>query len=323
MTTKIDQDTQDFIATMGSILPNGADNASITEQRQNYADICQHFHNGHPEGVTTQDQEIAGVPVRIYAKNPKPYGQIVYIHGGGFVVGSLDSHDDICAEICAASDCNVIAVDYRLAPEHKHPAALEDCRKVVAHLTEEECPTLVVGDSAGAWLTAMISHEMGDMLMGQVLIYPMLGGALNQGSYITQANAPMLTTEQVKYYWEEYFDCPMREDTQTMPMAYPDIGQSPPTLMIGAECDPLFSDTPDYAEKLAQHQVWVKVLVAEGLPHGFLRARHSVKRARDIVAEMMDGITALAHGRISAESELRTRDDMGGRRNKNVGDIKD
>lgn len=319
----VDQETWDFITTMGSILPNGANPASIAEQRQNYAVICQHFHQGRPEGVTTEDKLIAGVPVRIYSKNPEPLAQIVYIHGGGFVVGNLDSHDDVCADICAASGCSVIAIDYRLAPEHKHPAALNDCRQVVAHLTEDECPTLVAGDSAGGWLTAMIGHEMGDMLMGQVLIYPMLGGAMNQGSFITNADAPMLTTEQVHYYWEEYFDCPMRMDAPTLPMAYPDIGQSPPTLIIGAECDPLFSDTPDYAEKLQAHYVWVEVLVAEGLPHGFLRARHSVKRARDIVAKMMDGITALAHGGIDAESDLRLRDDMGGKRNPNVGDVSD
>ena len=315
---EIDQETQAFIATMGSILPNGAAATSIMDQRQNYADICRHFHHGRPEGVTTTDQMIDHIPIRIYRKNPTPAAQVIYIHGGGFVVGSLDSHDDICAEICAASDCEVIAIDYRLAPEHKHPAALDDCRHVVEQMVAEEMPTVLAGDSAGGWLAAMIAHDMGDQLMGQVLIYPMLGGAMNQGSYITQADAPMLTTNQVQYYWQEYFDCPMRNDTMTPPMAYPDIGQAPPTLLIGAGCDPLFSDTPDYAEKLKAHHVWVKVLMAAGLPHGFLRARHSVQKARDIIDEMMDGITALAHGTIDPEDPRRMQDDMGGKRNQNI-----
>ena len=300
----IDQDTQDFIALSGSFYQDTRADFSIHDQRQQYAALCQHFNAGRPQGVTAEDQMIEGVPVRFYAQNPKPLGQVIYIHGGGFVVGGLDSHDDVCAEICAHSQCDVYAIDYRLAPEHKHPAALEDCQRVIAHLVEEEFPTVVAGDSAGGWLAAMVGHGMGDMLMGQVLIYPMLGGALNQGSFVDWAEAPMLTTTQVKFYWEEYFDCPLQVDQLTPPMAYPDVGQAPPTVVLGAGCDPLFSDTLDYAEKLKQHHVWHKVIVAEGLPHGFLRARHSVPKAQRATGHVMDAITALVHGGIQEEPRL-------------------
>ena len=276
---ELDQDTIDFIEKSASFYPDQRDLKTVDQQRQCYADLCAYFHSGIPDNVTTFDEMIGHIPIRTYASSHNPKAQVLYIHGGGFVVGGLESHDDVCAEICDRTGLKVTAVDYRLAPEHRHPAALDDCRDVLKHLISQDLPVIVAGDSAGGWLTAMLGYELGAQITGQVLIYPMLGSAMNQGSYITRADAPMLTTEQIGYYWGEYFDCPVRDDIQTVPMAYPDLGQVPPTFMIAAEYDPLCTDVADYEDRLKSAGLSVNSHLAKALPHGFLRARHRVKNA--------------------------------------------
>ena len=123
---------------------------------------------------------------------------MVYLHGGGFVVGGLHSHDDVCAEIRSRTGLAVVSVDYRLSPEHQHPAAFEDACSVVSVLPG---PLVLVGDSAGGNLAAAAAHARRDpRILGQVLIYPGLGGDRQAGSYVTHANSPMLTTADLDFY---------------------------------------------------------------------------------------------------------------------------
>ncbi|MCE2517422.1 MAG: alpha/beta hydrolase [Alphaproteobacteria bacterium] len=275
-------------------------------QRAQYNALCAHFHPGRPQGVNVTDTNQAGVATRRYtrdaADNAQATVEVLYIHGGGFVVGNLDTHDDICGTLCLDTGFAITAVDYRLAPEHKHPAALEDCRTVLDQLIAQSSgPVLVMGDSAGGWLAAMLACEVGAAVAGQLLIYPMLGGRLDQGSYLEHAEAPLLTTAQVKYYWETYFDCPLREDALTPPMAYQDVegmAQLAPAVIIGAGCDPLYSDSPDYAAKLKQAGVNCRLHTERGLPHGYMRARHSAKSARESYARVVEGLKDLAEGKI-------------------------
>ena len=215
------------------------------------------------------------------------------------MVGNLDTHDDICASLCHDTGFHVTAVDYRLAPEHKHPAALDDCRVVLDHLiASAEGPVVVMGDSAGGWLSAMLAYAVKGAIAGQLLIYPMLGGRLDQGSYLEHGEAPLLTTAQVKYDWEIYFDCPLREYALTPPMAHQDFRQVPPAVIIGAGCDPLYSDSPDYAAKLTSAGVPCRLHREDGLPHGYMRARHSAQQARDSYARIVKGLKDLTEGRV-------------------------
>jgi len=291
------EDTWNFVQITQDFYPDTRTGLTLEDQRRLYNALCRHFAHPHPEHVRAENRNIGNVACRRYRCGEKSPARVMYIHGGGFVVGGLDSHDDICAEICAMTGFDVIAVDYRLAPEHKHPAALEDCLAAFdALLGEDAAPLVLAGDSAGAWLAAMVSFHRQGMASGQALIYPMLGGALNRGSYISHAEAPLLSTAQVAKYWQTYFDCPLDRSKLTPPMALDDLGVMPPTFMLAAECDPLASDTPDFAARIRASGGKVITATGEGLPHGFLRARHHAKAARDSFARITAAIHALGRG---------------------------
>ena len=290
----MDSETTVFVDTTSSFYTYDREDCTIEEMRENYDALCAHFALPFPEEVTTSDRLIKNVPLRHYRCSDNSPARLVYIHGGGFVVGGLDSHDDICVGICADTGFDVIAVDYRLAPEHNHPAALDDCIAVVdAVHAEGNTPVVVAGDSAGGWLSAMTSLARPSIITGQVLIYPMLGGALNKGSYVDCADVPLLSTKQVAFYWETYFDFPLDRTTLIPPMVL-DVSPSPQTVMVAAECDPLMSDTLDYAEKLSAAGVEVEFTIEKGLPHGYLRARHSVERARRSFARITHAVSRMA-----------------------------
>ena len=288
----MDRETRDFVEETLTLCPDNRDSLSVDEQRNLYANLCRHFARHRSQSVKSEDRSINGIPIRRYRKTRNSRVQIIYFHGGGFILGGLDSHDDICSEICDDTELDVIAVDYRLAPEHKHPAALEDCLKVFDNVcTDKE--TILCGDSAGGWLAAMTGLARPGVALGQVLIYPMLGGALNKASYIHCAKSPLLSTAQVAFYWQNYFDHPFDGNSLTAPMAI-DISESPKTVLIAAECDPLMNDVPDYAEKLQFAGVQVTVMIEEGLPHGYLRARHSVERAQQSFIRITSSLSEMA-----------------------------
>ena len=141
--------------------------------------------------------------VRIYSAGD-PTRTVLFCHGGGWVVGDLNSHDDICAEICAQTGYRVVAVDYRLAPDHQHPAQFDDAYAVAEWIAQEFPGGMVLaGDSAGGALVACVAHKARGQIegvLGQVLIYPVLGPEVDRGSYIEHADAPMLTRADMSMY---------------------------------------------------------------------------------------------------------------------------
>lgn len=289
--TLIDAATWAFIARTSESYPDGAAGAPIAEQRRLYDAMCRVFHRGHPPGVTARDHPVGGVPCRDYGGS---LPTVVYLHGGGFVVGGLDSHDDVCAEICAATGLRVVSVDYRLSPEHPHPAALDDALAVARALLVEG-PLLLAGDSAGGNLAAAASRALRGHpnLRGQVLIYPGLGGDPDQGSYLTHAVAPMLTRDDVLFY------AGIRRNAPDDPTASPLLGDLtglPPTVAFSAECDPLADDALHYCRRLADAGTPARRILERGLAHGYLRARHSVPRAADSFARITAALASLAHG---------------------------
>ena len=181
----------------------------IAEQRAVYDAMCRAFHQGHPPGVSASDGLVAAadhdIPVRRYQFAGKtPQAIVIYYHGGGFVLGGLDSHDDICAEICAATGFEVLSADYRLAPEHLHPAAFEDALAVFEWVAATSAlPIVLCGESAGGTLAAAVAHATRRhprRAAGQVLIYPGLGGDETGRSYIEHANAPLLSLGDIDFY---------------------------------------------------------------------------------------------------------------------------
>jgi acetyl esterase len=289
----IDAETWAFIRLTDASYPPDTATRSIAEQRAIYDGMCRIFHRGYPPGVTAEDLVIAGVPCRRYS-GVQP--TVLYLHGGGYVVGSLQSHDDVCADICQRTGLSVVSADYRLSPEYLHPAAFDDACAVARALLAAG-PIVLAGDSAGGNLAAATAHALRGHpgILGQVLIYPGLGGDVDRGSYLAHANAPMLTRDDVLFYKDIRHGGPPPEGDPTVaPLQDTDFTRLPPTVVISAECDPLADDGPAYAAKIRAAGGRAHAVVEPGLTHAYLRARSSVRRAADSFTRICTAIAGLA-----------------------------
>jgi acetyl esterase len=240
--------------------------------------------------VVAEDSNLPGragaIPVRRYrTREPRGTAVIVYYHGGGFVVGGLHSHDSICAEICAGSGHDVIAVDYRLAPEHVHPAHYEDALWAFRAIAKAGAPVVVAGDSAGGNLAAAVAlSERGQELapIGQLLIYPGLGGeTLGLKSYSENAEAVHLTARDIDFYKRiRAGGEPPDADPTYAPLAARSFAGIAPCVVLTADIDPLRDDGEEYVRRLTAADVPARWINEPGLVHGYLRAREMSARAR-------------------------------------------
>ncbi|MDK1387104.1 alpha/beta hydrolase [Sinorhizobium sp. 8-89] len=277
--------------------PADAVNASIEQQRQWYDALCAEFDAPSPAGLTRQDERLAGrIPVRRYRPaEVATETRIFYIHGGGFVVGSLDSHDAICAELAHGARAELVSVDYRLAPEHVWPAAFDDCYDVLRSLLAGGRPLVVAGDSAGGNLAAGVvlkaRAEGLSGIVGQVLIYPALGGDLVSGSYVEMAEAPGLATADVAYY-REVLKAPA-DNPFARPLKASDLSALPPAYITAANFDPLRDDARNYAARLAQTGVDVTYREEPQMIHAWLRARHMSPGAEEGFRHLVHGVARL------------------------------
>ncbi|MEX3775059.1 alpha/beta hydrolase [Pseudomonas sp. MYb118] len=281
---------------------NSAD-TSLAAMREAYSAMCRAFTPQRPAGLYVVDFELAGVRVRAYQPplSSPPEGDpcVLYLHGGGWVVGDLDSHDFICAELASTLNTLVIAVDYRLAPEHPYPAGFHDCLSVWRalragpfHLDPER--TLVAGDSAGGNLAAALCLALraaGEpMPAAQVLIYPGLGGDRRLPSRSECSDAPLLSSRDVEDYHALYLGA-RAPCAQAMPLLADDFSGLPPALIAVAQFDPLRDDGVHYAERLTAAGVATTLYYGEGLVHGCLRGRGRVAEV-DALYETLLGYLA-------------------------------
>lgn len=291
--TLIDAPTWAFIARTNACYPTDTANRSIDDQRRIYDAMARSFHRGYPPGVSARDEAIAGVPCRIY---PGAQPTVVYLHGGGFIMGGLQSHDDICAEICARTGFQVISVEYRLAPEHPHPAAYNDALAATRAIAKTG-PYLLAGDSAGGNLAASVAQTLRHTAppVGLVLLYAGLGGPTDNGNYLTHAHAPMLTREDTVYYGRiRHADGnAANHDPTASPLHETDFTDMPPTVAFSAECDPIADDGRDYCARIAAAGGQAKWHLEHGLVHGYLRARHTVPRAKQSFDKIISAISDL------------------------------
>lgn len=292
-----DPGIRDFLIAGERFYPPDAVDFTMAEQRAFYDRYCAHFRQSRPEGVNAEDVAYGGVPCRHYRK--KGIGRapvMVYLHGGGFVIGGLDSHDDVTAEICNAAGIEVIAVDYRLAPEHPFPAAFEDGWAVLQAVAKMTPDIIIGGDSAGGNLAAAICLKArdagGPKLKGQVLIYPGLGGDISRGSYVTQRDAPGLSTRDVIYYRDTYGG---QGSKYAEPLRETDFKGLPPAFLVAAGLDPLHDDCFDYAARLKAHGIAAQVRDEPLLVHAFIRARNMSVPARKSFDAITAACATLAH----------------------------
>lgn len=300
---RLDPELWDYIDKVNSWYPPEIVAAPIAEQRSVYDRMCVAFHQGHPEGVTTSDGLVATdahpIPVRRYCMaNSIVAAIVVYFHGGGFALGDLNSHDDICAEICAGTGFEVVSADYRLAPEHLHPAAFEDALAVFEWIAAtSSLPIVLCGESAGGNLAAAVAQATRHHprhAVGQVLIYPGLGGDETGRSYVEHAEAPLLTTADIDFY-RRVRSAPGQslDDPTFSPLRDNDFSGLPPTVIVTAECDPLSSDGEAYRDRILAaggHALWRE---EPRLVHSFLRARPRVPRAAEAFGRIVGDIAKL------------------------------
>jgi acetyl esterase len=272
-----------FQAICDAYYPPNAVAASIAQQRTWYDGLCREFDAPRPAGLTSLDRSIGGVGVRHYRPaRTEAMATILYLHGGGFVVGSLESHDAICAELAEAAAAELFAVDYRLAPAHLHPAASDDGMTVLRALLAEGRTLVLCGDSAGGNLAAGLALRARDEglsgIGGQALIYPGLGGDLVSGSYAEMAEAPGLTTADVAYYRRLY--AAAEDDAVAHPLRAENLHGLPPAYITVARFDPLRDDGRRYAARLAEAGIDVAFREEPEMVHAWLRARHMSPGAR-------------------------------------------
>ena len=230
-----------------------------------------------PLDVAVRDAVANGVPVRLYGAESA--NAMLFMHGGRFFSGNLDSHDAPLRMLAKASGRQICAVDYRLAPEHRHPAALEDCVAAGRWLKSRSNGIVVGGDSAGGYLAALASLELA--ASWQLLIYPMLDPACNTESYRQFEQGPWPSGEDMRRGWELYGGPPISTG----------IGQFPRTLLITAGVDPLRDEAIDFAADLRSRKVEVESIHYPDMHHGFF-TQTRLTRSRELIALLA---AALAH----------------------------
>ena len=218
----------------------------------------------------------ADIRARIYTPivHREKYGILVYFHGGGFVFGDIETYDHLCRSITNSCECKVVSVDYRLAPEHKFPAAVIDATDSLGWVLEnmdEGLGVAVAGDSAGGNLAAVVSHTFKSKLKYQVLIYPAVGFDQTSRSMTEFSEGYFLTSEMINWFGRLYLSKESDVfDPRFSPILFKDFKNLPPALIITAEYDPLRDQGEAYANKLAENGVETVSIRFNGMIHGFL-----------------------------------------------------
>jgi len=280
-----------FVDDVAKIYEGHSASDSIAQQRAQYDVYSAHFAQARPDGIVSEDRTVdvqeRQVPVRIYrsatVRGLRP--GILFMHGGGWVLGSIGSHDCVAAQIADATGAVVISVEYRLAPEHPFPAAFEDCNGIMLALARDGAAfgvdsghIVVAGDSAGGNLAAALAiaarDEAGIALAGQVLIYPVLSEAFDMPSHGTNAHAPMLKTAEMRIFWRHYLGgAEIARDVYAAPLLAASVAGLPPAFIATAGFDPARDDGAAFAQRLAHAGVPVTYRCDDDLAHGYLRAR--------------------------------------------------
>ena len=250
-----------------------------------------------PDIHHVEDADADGIPVRIYRANDDVTPCIIYFHGGGWVIGDLDTHDGVCRQLAEATGFTVVSVHYRLAPEAPFPAPLDDCYRatewVVANadrLRIDASRIAVAGDSAGGNLGAAVSlkarDENGPAIHFQALIYPVTATAMDTPSYVSNAEGYLLTRDTMEWFFSHYIghDPALEQHHLVAPLLAEDLSGMPSALIITAEFDPLRDEGEAFGERLQAAGVDVTVRRYDGMTHAFFGLTEMLEGARDAMA---------------------------------------
>jgi len=227
-------------------------------------------------------------PARLYAVNNQPAPGLLYLHGGGFVIGSLETHDSLCRQLALRSGRTVVALDYRLAPEHRFPAAVDDAWAALQALAAQPAryglaaaPLAVAGDSAGGTLAAvcaLLARDCGLPLALQLLITPGTTALADTPSHRLFAHGFLLDREAIAWFFDHYIGPNERHDWRFAPLLA-DVDGVAPAAFILAECDPLVDEGLAYADRLRAAGVPVQLELVRGVTHDFIKMGRVLKEA--------------------------------------------
>ena len=221
------------------------------------------------------------VPVRLLVPLEPPHGVIVYYHGGGWVLGTIDEYDTLGRKLAERTSCAVAMVDYRLAPEHRYPVAVDDSyaalewvAKHIKDIAGQSVPLIVAGDSAGGNLAAVMAIRArdrgGPSIALQVLVYPVTDADFGRPSYVAPENQTLLTREAMIWFWNHYLpDAARRSEHEASPLHTGDLSGLPPAVVLTAAHDVLCDEGEAYANRLSDAGVSVALKRYEGQMHGF------------------------------------------------------
>lgn len=281
----------------------------IDSIRAAYDAMCLHYTLPRDGSIEIEDKivphDMHPVNVRLYSPlgdvPAQGWSCVLYIHGGGWMVGNLDSHEFITRYLCRDLNVAVLSVDYRLAPEHHFPAAYEDCEVVYRWLKQHGADwnintdqIVLAGDSAGGNLAAALAIQLqhtANQACGLALIYPSLSGCFESESCQQHAQAPLLSVEDMHYYLKAY--APNTQDWQDLrlsPMLAHDLSDMPPSFIAVAEYDPLSDDGRIFAERLQQANISTEFYLGKGLLHGSLRLVRDCPVVQDLYQHMLSSI---------------------------------
>lgn len=287
----------DLFASDASIKPIGA--LTPSEMREQTRRMSRAFGGRPPEVGDVLDRQCPGpdgdIGLRVYtpraAQPPGP--AVVFFHGGGWVTGDLESHDTLCRTLCSFGAVRVIAVDYRLAPEHPFPAAVLDALAATrwvasnaASLGIDRTRMGVAGDSAGGNLAAVVAQELRGIepaLRAQLLIYPVVDTRIDTPSYIENATGYLLERAGMQWFFERY--APDPRDVRAAPLNAADLSNLPPALILTAGYDPLRDEARAYASALRDAGNSVELREKTGLVHGFATMGGVCEAGRKAVEE--------------------------------------
>lgn len=278
----------------------------LADSRRSLQLLAQKFDLPSPPEVHKRDITLAGRPARIYDTQPDGANRpgLLYLHGGGWVQGDLETHDGLCGQIALEAGIRVIALDYRLAPEHKFPAGPDDCLKAFRALKADPAAfglnpdrLAVGGDSAGGNLTAVLLHDLAEageaLPKAQVLIYPAVDARMATRSMEALKDAYVLPRDRIGWYLDQYLpEGQDRNHPRVAPINSPHLAAQPPALILHAGHDPLWDDANLQAEALRRAGVAVTMLPYPGQVHAFLSARRAIPQARDAVSRISGWLKA-------------------------------
>lgn len=239
------------------------------------------------------------IPVRVYRDADPPAPVLVFYHGGGWTLGTLDSAGDICRELAARTGMAVVSVDYRLAPEHPFPAPLDDAYAALSWVAENadafggSGELAVAGTSAGGNLAAAVAlrarDENGPEIDRQALLYPIIDHSLDTESYSENADGPLLTRDDMAWFWDQYLRSPVDgANPYASVLRAPDLSDLPDATVVTAGHDPLRDEGAAYADALADADTPVDHLHYPSMAHGFLSLTDDVSRADEAMDDVAE-----------------------------------